>query len=67
MRTSAVTAEEEEVRADVTVVTAVVVPVIVGMVTEGSAGRAGTGLAIFMGMKTLEEPCSLRYSPPFSS
>lgn len=67
MGTSAVTAEEEVVRADATVVTAAVVPVVVGMVTEGSAGRTGTGLTIFMGMKTLEAQCSLRYSPPFSS
>lgn len=42
-------------------------PVDVSVLTEGSVGRAGTGLAIFKGTKTLEAQCSLRYSPPFSS
>ena len=41
--------------------------VIVVMGTNRGSARRGTGLAIFMGMKTLEAQCSLRYSPPFSS
>lgn len=65
--TSAATVIQEGVRADVTVVTAAEAPVDVSVGTEGSVGRAGTGLVIFMGMKRLEAPCSLRYSPPFSS
>lgn len=46
---------------------AAAVPVGVCKVTEGSVGRAGTGLTIFKGTKALEAQCSRRYSPPFSS
>lgn len=65
--TSAATVKQEGIGANVTVVTAVEAPVDVSVVTGGSLGRAGTGLAILIGIKTLEAECSLRYSPPFSS
>lgn len=65
METSAATVEQEGAGAGVTAVMAAEAPVDVSVVPEGSVGR--TGLAIFMGMKTLEVQCSLRYSPPFSS
>lgn len=42
-------------------------PADVSAGAEGSVGRPGAGLVIFMGTKTLEARCSLRYSPPFSS
>lgn len=59
--------EVEIVGADVTMVTdaEATADVIVG--AEDSVGRAGAGLVIFMGTKTLEAQCSLRYSPPLSS
>lgn len=41
-------------------VTAVEATLDVSEGTEGSVGRAGAGLVIFMGMKTLEAQCSLR-------
>lgn len=56
---------EAEIVGDVTMATDAAADVIVG--AEDSVGRAGAALVIFMGMKTLEAQCSLRYSPPFSS
>lgn len=59
--------ELEVVRVDVTAAADAEAPARVSARAEGSVGRPGAGLAIFMGMKTLEARCSLRYSPPFSS
>lgn len=53
--------------ADVTMVTNAEAPAGVIVGAEGSVGRAGAALLIFIGTKTLEARCSLRYSPPFSS
>lgn len=53
--------------ADVTMVTNAEVPAGVIVGAEGSVGRAGAALLSFIGTKTLEARCSLRYSPPFSS
>lgn len=64
---SVMTAELEVVGAAVTTAADEEATADISEEAEGSVGRAGAGLVIFMGTKMLEASCSLRYSPPFSS